>query len=344
MYPPRMHPPRPPRRAAPPWRPALAFCLTSALAAPSWLAPPPARAQTSTPVYGSDTAYVDALTPPLRTAGDTRFNSGDSLVLGLPGQYQTTYGAAYDPDPVDVSQGFVSRLDASGNGSNGFIFVVKNPAASDYIETPPNPDVGSVRGLGAYGLSKCLGVAFITYAPSPSNRSGRHYKEVEVYVTDVDGRASVLADVPNLDIDSSTDVRTGGGILQVRYLPRFSTLDVYIGPRLITRVANVDLVKLGVAPDGQAELGVTSGVPGIQRGSNSSNTYDLPPAYLNHFSLGNQLVFGTGFGPNFYEDRFPFLTTGQSVWGTGSDSVRYQKFLGAKSNGRLNSKTIGVDY
>lgn len=323
MNPPRMHPPRPPRRLAPPWRLALASCLTSALAAALWLAPPPARAQTSTLVYGSDTAYVAALNPPLRIGGEAHYNV-PVLVLGATNS-DTLYGSAYDPAEVDVSKGFVAGVGVDINDAYDCKFVVQKPGT---------PDVANGDGVSN------LSVDFISSQQVPARSHQCHLAAVEVDAHDAAGATTVLAFVSGLDINP---VHDGNNVLQVRYLPRFSTLDVYIGRRLIARVANVDLAKLGLAPDGLATLGVTSYNPPT-RYNGSSIAEDFNPAWLNHFSVGNQLSFGIGFGPNFYEDRFPFLTTGQSVWGPGSDSLRYQKFLGTKSDGQLKSGNVGASY
>ena len=303
---------------------ALAAFLPALLAGSLWPAAPQALAQTSTLVYGSDTAEVETLTPPLRLGANASYDSSEELKLGEQGQFSTNFGSAYDPDTVDVSQGFVARLKVFTNGGNGIAFVVKNPNVATDVETPANPGYGTVYGLGAYGLPSSLGVAFITFHQTKNNAADRHYKEVEVFADDANGNATVLADVTGLDLDEDYN---GNSVLQVRYLPKFSTLDVYVGSRLIARVPNVDLGALGIAVGGQAELGVTSGVPAEDYG----NAIAYFPAYLQNFSIGNHLVFGAGFGPNLYEDRFPFLTTGQSVWGSGSDSVEYKKFLGASS-------------
>ena len=325
-----------------------------------WLAAVPAHAQSSTLVYGSDTEYVNTYSPSPRYFGMTTQVTGGAEQIGAQGQFVTSYGAAYDPTPVDVSQGFVARFNIQGNGSNGAAFVVKNPSSPDYIRIPPKtnpsdayppePPSGSVYGLGAIsynaatqtatGLRNTLDVAFIAYkqsASNPDNHTDRHYKEVEVFAADASGTPTILADVTGLDI-SSQPVSPGSNTLQIRYLARFSTLDVYIGPKLIVRVPNVDLTALGVSSGGQAELGFTSGAPPM------GNNIDYFPVDLNTFSIGNQLSFGTGFGANYYEDRFPFLATGQSVYSSGSDSVEYKNFLGATSNGqKKQSKTVGID-
>ncbi|MGI4788815.1 MAG: hypothetical protein ACRYFS_08190 [Janthinobacterium lividum] len=246
----------------------------------------------------------------------------------------------YTPAPIDVSQGFVARMDVSVIGSNGIAFVVKNPAnGGDYIETPDNPHYGSINGVGAYGISKSLGMALITQGQTKQDASDRHFSEVQVFVDDASGNATSLADITNLNLDPSVN---GNNIFQVRYLPRFGTLDVYIGSQLITRVPNVDLTQLGVTPGGSAELGITSGVPGVQSDGNSSDEYTPFPAILNHFSVGNQLVFGSGFGPNYYEDRFPFAETGQSVWGTGNDYFEYAPFI--EKSGSTGTQSIGTSY
>ena len=308
-----------------------------------WLLSPAAHAQTSTPVYGDDTTIAAALSPTLRvgeslpqSSGEPTYNTNGQFRFGSQGQFMTTYGYAYDPKPVDISQGFVARLDVFNNGGNGVAFVIKNPTASSYFETPAAPAAGTIGGLGAYGLPSSLGVAFIAYAQSTSNSNDRHFKEVEVFADDANGNATILSDVQGLDLDTGN--LTGGNILQVRYLPKFQDLDVYVGTRLVARVAGVDLGSLGVAPGGQAELGVTGGVPA----QNLSANIDFFPAYLNHFSIGNNLVFGAGLGPNFYEDRFPFQTLRQSVWNS-PDTVKFQKSLEAKGTWDKQASKVGVD-
>ncbi len=334
--------------------PLLRHCLPLLAAGALWLAPP-AHAQTSTLVYGSDTDYVSDYNPPMHYFGNTTPITGGEVELGAPGQFVTSYAAAYAPDAVDVSQGFVARVALEGNGANGEAIVIKNPNSTDYLRVPPTPagavyppepPAGSVYGLGAIsfdastqtatGLKNTLDIAFITYKQSASNNNDRHYKEVQVFTTDANGVPATLADVTGLDI-SSQPTAPGSNTLQVRYIPRFGTLDVYLGPKLITRVANVDLSALQVSAGGKAQIGVTSGNPAL-----SGNT-EFFPAYLQHFSIGNQLTFGTGFGPNYYEDRFPFAATGQSVFGTGSDTAEYTDFWGAKSGGTLNSKHGTLD-
>lgn len=339
----RRRPARPRTRPCPLGRPSLRTLLAGAsIAYIVWPFAPAAHAQTSTLVYGDDTTYAASISPSLRVgeilppnSGEPEYNSSGQFRFGSQGQFMTTYGYAYDPRPVDVSQGFVARLNVSNNGGNGVAFVIKKPAASSYVEAPAAPAKGSIQGTGAYGLPSSLGVAFIAYAESASNRNDRHIKEVEVFADDVNGNATVLSDVQGLDLD--TGDLTGDNILQVRYLPRFQVLDVYVGTKLVARVTGVDLGGLGVASGGQAELGVTGGVPG----QDSRANIDYFPAYLNHFSIGNNLVFGAGLGPNFYEDRFPFQTLRQSVWNS-PDTVRFQKSLEAKGTWDKQASQVGI--
>jgi len=328
--------PRRPRGPAPASRLALVLCLSPLLAGALCFAPRPVHAQSSTLVYGSDTQYPDLLTPPLRITGSFSNISG-ILRLGSSNSPAANYASAFDPDPVDVSKGFVARLFMNSFGANGIALVIKDPANPDDVGNPVSPARGTSQGLGA-DLPSRLVVAFVNFDYSQANHDDRHFKEVQVYAIDAAGVTTPLGDVQGLDIASGP-----GAILQVRYLPRFSTLDVYVGPKLITRVPNVDLAARGITPGGMAGIGFTTGVPGrVQSTGNNSTGYDFEAAHLVALSLSNQLVFGSGFGPNFYEDRFPFQTLRQSVW-NGPDTVKFTQSVEAKDSWEAKVKDpVGI--
>ncbi len=303
---------------------ALAIAILPSLARP-------AHAQTATPVYGSDTQDIGyarptpRLGPPVNAGSystEAHYDSrGDLIYLGSVGAKEGnedpnfSYGSAYDPNPVDISQGFVTRALVDANDSDGFAFVVHNPDnTTDSLRDP---------GSGAYLLPRSLSVQFVHLGPLTGDYGHNHNNttfRIFVAAVNAQGQNNVLGQV------DSTTLSDDDQILQIRYLPKFQTVDVYAtatngGTKLLIRVPNVNLKHYGITqPDANPSstavygaLGWTAATPRIYSTGRSSFSNSLP-AWLVQWSIGNSLVFASGFGPNYYEDRFPFATTGQNVW------------------------------
>lgn len=320
------------------------FLLGAALLCTAWPLAPAVRAQTSTPIYGSDTITVAYSSPVPRLGGESHTNSAGEVLLGSNaaapsgGDPNYSYGFLYDPQLVDVSQGFVSRGLVTFGDSNGVALVVKNPATT--------ADFTSDQFIGAFGLPSSLSVTVARLtAVNGQYLNNRGSTAFRVFVS------AVTAGGVNQTL-GTTDLTLSnfGEVIQVRYLAKFHTVDVYFGSKLALRVPNVDLKGRGIVqvdnsqPDSevdQAVLGWTSADPRVLNNGNNGVGFD--PAMLEFWSVGNNLVFGVGLGPNFYEDRFPFLTQRQSVWNS-PDTVKFQKSLEAKGTWDKKVKDpVGID-
>jgi len=323
------------QRRRPGARPAslLAFSLVCI----AWPLAPATRAQSSTLVYGSDTVNIGQITPSPRGGGETGYAYG-GYTLGKIGGADPgldpnfSYGSLYDPNLVDVTQGFVSRAKIAFNDSDGVSFVIKNPAtAADYTAD---------QFVGSFALPRSVEVK-VARLTSTNGQYGKNHGSTafRVLVSAVTS-GGINHTLGKTDLTLSYS----GEDIQIRYLAKFQTVDIYFGSKLVLRVPGVDLKGRGIVrvdnsqPGGevdQAELGWTSANYRTYSGGNAT------PATLFLWSIGNNLVFGQGLGPNSYEDRFPFMTTGQSVWNS-PDTIKFQKSLEAKGNWDKQASQTGV--
>ena len=320
----------------------LAFSLVCI----AWPITRPAIAQTSTPVYGSDTTLIGDVTPAPLLGGESVGTYGgdtsdgslgplNAIQLGEPGSPapnlgldpNTTYGTLYDPSLVDINQGFVSRGSVELRGANGIGFVVKNPSSTtDYLND---------AGIGTFGLKSSLHIdvihetAYTGFPNAPANTYS-----ISIETTSGQGFTTLFAR------NSSITLNPANQVFQIQYLPKFQVLNVYCGSSLALQATGIDLKALGIAAVSSSQSGTEQDlskmgwVSGTERRTSS-------PAVLDFWSLGNNLVFGLGLGPNSYEDRFPFLTTGQSVWNS-PDTIKFTKSLETTGTWDKQASQVGV--
>lgn len=233
-----------------------------------------------------------------------------------------TYGAVYDTQPVKLSQGFLTQitpdlgpnaLDVLTNGAGGQVygvaFVIKNPADTSDV---------SAGGAGFSGLNNSIIVNFVPHYGPPTLKFPSFklmypvptLGSIEVWAPQADGTPALLTSqsvsVPNLSP------------ILVRYSPTLKALDIFSGAKLLLRVPNFDLTPGNtasygavLAADGTASVGVTSGRTNNSTVRSSLSAWDL--------GTGEEPVGGSG--ANSADVLFPFSTSGQSLWGTGSDVV-----------------------
>ena len=285
----------------------------TALVCTLWPLAPAARAQTSTLVYGSDTIDIGNVTPAPLLGGESVGTYGgdtsdgslgplNAIQLGEPGSPapnmgldgNTTYGTLYDPSLVDINRGFVSRGSVELRGSNGISFVVKNPSSmTDYLN---DAGIGTSRLNSSLHVDVIHETAYTGFPNAPANTYS-----ISIETTSGQGYTILFARNSSITLDSSNQV------FQIQYLPKFQVLNVYCGSRLALQATGINLKGLGIAAvssgqtGGEQDLSKMGWVSGTERKTSS-------PAVLDTWSLGNNLVFGLGLGPNSYEDRFPFLT------------------------------------
>src|SRR5262249_553214 len=117
------------------------------------------------------------------------------------------------------------------------------------------------------------------------------------------------------------------GVVQIRYQPEFKILDVFMSGgnggagQLIGRGNNISLNDPALFPSrGQVQLGFIGA--GIHRNGDPSER----PALIGLWETGNQLTFDPGLGLNYYNEKFPFQTRKQSVFGPNGQ-VQWERDL-----------------
>lgn len=254
-------------------------------------------------------------------------NSNGLLGLTLtPGPHRV--GSTYYRDTIDVRRGFTSRflLDMGGNRT-GMTFVIKDPAETRDFAIPSVSNLfrGDVNTLSFNNLNGTVGIAYV-----PASRQNAGKPTIFVYGPG-NGVRNAARQLGMFTIPDSIIGNLGGhnyrGIVQIRYQPDFKILDVFMSNgqggigQLIGRINDFTLDDTYFYPSGgQMQLGFIGAA--IQRNGDPAEN----PTFIASWDTGNKLTFDAGLGQNYYNEKFPFQTKKQSVFGTAGQ-VTWQRNL-----------------
>lgn len=224
------------------------------------------------------------------------------------------FGSIYFKQQVDLSKGFETILRLPITSNAGFSLVIKSPSESRFINAAGGD-------MGYNGFKKSIAIDFYNHFFGLN-------RQVRVYAPDNNGNL-------NLGVHELGEANLGPSIFDqrnidveyaIRYSPKSRILDIYFNNKLTLRIPNFSLDDYGTLTDGKALLGIHS------TGFTAPGGSTVPSTLVLNWTTGNNLnSFGIGSG--FYSDLFTFKTsTGQSIWGIGSDSTSWDYKLAKAYN------------
>ena len=281
----------------------------------------PARAQSDSttqlniPFFGFRNADLSKLrvdgNETAKNNGDVPFFTDNVQMLGH-NAFQLHFASLYFTKDVDTSKGFSAAFDISMNGNlEGFCYVIKDK--SETRDLAPQTLGLDANKTAVFGFSNLRYAVTVSFLEKSFDNSGLPTILVKGPAQGNSDRLIAKFTVPSI-IFQGSDPKFYTGKVQIRYLPDYQTLDIFMSGQLIGRVLDFSFDPSFFTSGGQTRMGLICATRGAGLGSAEDVGYSL-----RSWNIGDHLVFDPGIGGNYYNEKFPFQTKKQSVYGPGTN-------------------------